>query len=132
MTMILRGEGRKRRLVPDEREDAELQSDRGDRHVEEHVGVEAEDALQDDVGVDGDDGSESSTDDEVADLVEEDEEDADDQTHSAADTHTNPKGLVLSTREGEIDTTTSVYWRATEWRWQRWEFLPPGIRKGTY
>lgn len=132
MTMILREEERKRRLVPDKREDAKLQSDRSDRHVEEHAGVEAEDALQDDVGVDGDDGSESSADDEVTDLVEEDEEDADDQTHSAADTHTNPKGLVLSAREGGADMTTSVYWQATEWRWQRWESLPPGIRIGTY
>ena len=129
MTMILREKRGKGGLVPDEGEDAELQPDRAYGNVEENVGVETEETLQDDVGVDGDDGSESGSDDEVTDLVEEDEEDADNQTHSAANTHTN---LVLSTREGNVNAITSAYSRATEWQWQRWEFLRPGIRKGTY
>ena len=98
MTMILRESEKRHGLVPDEREDTELQSDGGHCDVEQHVRVEAEDALQDDVGVDGDDSSERRSDDEVTDLVEEDEEDADDQTHSTANAHTNPKGLVLTTR----------------------------------
>lgn len=132
MTMILCEERGTNGLVPDEGEDAELQSDRAHGDVEEHVGVETEEALQDDVGVDGDDGSESGSDDEVTDFVEEDEEDADNQTHSAANTHTNPECLVLSAREGNANATTSAYSRATEWQWQRWEFLRPGIRKGTY
>ena len=129
MTMILREKRGKGGLVPDEGEDAELQPDRAYGNVEENVGVETEETLQDDVGVDGDDGSESGSDDEVTDLVEEDEEDADNQTHSAANTHTN---LVLSTREGNVNAITSAYSRATEWQWQRWQFLRPGIRKGTY
>ena len=63
MTMILREERGTDGLVPDEGEDAELQSDRAHGDVEENVGVETEEALQDDVGVDGDDGSESGSDD---------------------------------------------------------------------
>lgn len=114
MTMILREQERKDGLVPDEGEDAELQSDRSHGDVEEHVGVETEEALQDDVGVDGNDGSESGSDDEVSDLVEEDEEDADNQTHSAANTNTNPERLVLSAREGKSNIGTSAYSRATE------------------
>lgn len=132
MTMILREKEGTDGLVPDEGEDAELQSDRSHGDVEEHVGVETEEALQDDVGVDGDDGSESGSDDEVTDLVEEDEEDADNQAHSAANTHTNPERLVLPAREENTNTSTSAYSQATEWQWQRWEFLRPGIRKGTY
>ena len=123
MTMILREERGTDGLVPDEGEDAELQSNRAHGNVEENVGVETEETLQDDVGVDGDDGSESGSDDEVTDLVEEDEEDADNQTHSAANTHTNPERLVLSAREGNTNAITSAYSRATEWQWQRWEFL---------
>lgn len=98
MTMILREKRRKEGLVPDEGEDTELQTDRAHCDVEEHVGVETEEALQNDVGVDGDDGSKCGSDDEVTDLVEEDEEDADNQTHSATNAHTNPESLVLSTR----------------------------------
>ena len=116
MTMILHEKRGKNELVPNEGEDTEFQSNRAHGDIEEHVGVETEEALQDDVGVDGDDGSESGSDDEVTDLVEEDEEDADNQTHSAANTNTNPERLVLSTREGNINTITSACLRATEWQ----------------
>lgn len=83
-------------LLPDHSKDAKLQSDSSNSNIQNNIGVETKDTLENNVGVNGNDGSESSTDHEVTDLVKENEQDTNNQTHNATTSNTNPERLLLA------------------------------------
>ena len=85
-------------LIPHHREEAKLQGEGADGYVQHHIRMEADDAVQDHIGVDGDNSAEGRADDKVADLEQAHQQDSHDDAHDAGRANANPKGLLLATR----------------------------------
>lgn len=98
-------------LVPDESEAAELQRADGDGNVENHVGVETDQTVQNDHGVHGDDHTQGRSDHEVADLVEADQKHADDDAHQTTDADADPERLVLAVVKGARNNYASMFFK---------------------
>lgn len=118
-------------LIPHHREEAKLQGERADGHVQHHIRMEADDAVQDHIGVDGNNSAEGRADDKVADLEQAHQQDSHDDAHDAGRANADPEGLLLATRHTARKRKTPSIRSASPWQAQTSECLRQADRKRT-